>query len=98
MTAPRALTAIDQADRLSDFLRDAHTATLRSVAVYGWWELYDVAEIEHAIMGEVRELMRAFEVVDYHSRHGVISEAMDCIVVLSKAILRLTDMAERGEI
>ncbi len=92
------LTTTDQPDRLSDFLKDAHTATLSSVQIYGWWEMYDIDEIRSVIMGEFDELQRAFAVVDYHSRHGVISEAMDCIVVLSKAILRLTDMAERGEI
>ena len=88
----------DQSARLSSFLKDAHLATLNSVRVYGWWELYDEEEIRLAVTEEIFELKRACELRDWHGPHGVIQEAMDCIVVLSKAILRLQDMAEKGEI
>ena len=84
--------------RLASFLRDAHTATLNSVRIYGWWELYDLEEIRLAVTSEIEELRSAFNNRDYHSKHGVIQEAMDCIVVLSKAILRMKDMADQGEL
>ena len=92
------MTNTDQARRLSDFLKDAHLATLNSVRVYGWWEMYDEEEIRLAVTSEIFELKRACELRDWHGPHGVLQEAMDCIVVLIKAILRLQDMAERGEI
>lgn len=93
----KTMTNAEQSRRLSEFLKDQHTATLRSVQIHGWWELYDLEEMRAAVLGELAELKTAFDLRNIDGPHGVIQEALDTIVVLSKTILRLTDMLEKGE-
>lgn len=92
------MTDSEQSARLRLYLKDAVAAILETVVVHGWWELYTEDEIKETVLEEYYELRDAWSRFDYHSPHGVIAELQDCIIVSYKAMLRLRDMAEKGEI
>ena len=77
--------------RLNNVLKSAHNAVIDSVSIHGWWELYTKEEIWAVVRSEMAKVEKAIVGNDASLYQ---SEAEDCIVALSKGILRLRSLAE----
>jgi hypothetical protein len=61
-----------------------------SVVKHGDWSDYELARMFDVTLEEIDELREAMVSMDINGRHGVIMEAYDVIVVLTKLIKRLS--------